>query len=45
MTGVEEGLFKGLLEGDEPLGVLLDLVGSGDDGAMERSLLCGGVSN
>ena len=37
--------FNGLLEGDEPLGVLLDLVGSGDDGAVKRSLLYGGVSN
>ena len=43
--GWREAFFKGLLEGDEALGVLLDLVGGCDYGAVERSLLCRGVGD
>ena len=43
--GLRKAFFKGLLKGDEALGVLLNLVGSSDDGAVERSLLCRGFGN
>ena len=42
---LRKAFFKGLLKGDEALGVLLNLVGSSDDGAVERSLLCRGFGN
>ena len=41
--GWRDAFFKGLLEGDKALGVLLDLVGSCNYGTVERSLLGRGV--
>ena len=43
--GWRKAFFKGLLEGDEALGVLLDLVGGCDYGTVERSLLNRGVGD